>query len=51
MKDKSVVTPTVTEIAEFAYDLHAGLATLQVADFDDLQLIGMAPRWPSTSRA
>lgn len=30
------------EIAEFAYDLHAGLASLQVAEFDDLQVIGMA---------
>jgi hypothetical protein len=31
-----------TEIAEFAYDLHAGLSLLQVSDFDDLQTIGMA---------
>jgi hypothetical protein len=30
------------EIAEFAYDLHAGLSALQVPEFDDLQTIGMA---------
>jgi hypothetical protein len=30
------------EIAEFAYDLHAGLASLQISEFDDLQKIGMA---------
>src|SRR5258707_7775495 len=30
------------EIAEFAYDLHAGLSALQVSEFDDLQTIGMA---------
>jgi hypothetical protein len=30
------------QIAEFAYDLHAGLTTQQVAEFDDLQTIGMA---------
>lgn len=30
------------EIAEFAYDLQAGLSSLQVAEFDDLQTIGMA---------
>ena len=30
------------KIAEFAYDLHAGLATQQVPEFDDLHTIGMA---------
>jgi hypothetical protein len=30
------------EIAEFAYDLHAGLAAHQVPEFDDLHKIGMA---------
>jgi hypothetical protein len=30
------------DIAGFAYDLHAGLATLQITEFDDLQTIGMA---------
>lgn len=30
------------KIAEFAYDLHSGLATTRVPEFDDLQLIGMA---------
>jgi len=30
------------ETAEFAYDLHAGLSTLQVSEFDQLQIIGMA---------
>jgi len=30
------------ETAEFAYDLHAGLSTLQVPEFDQLQIIGMA---------
>src|SRR5712671_190202 len=29
-------------VAEFAYDLHAGLASHRVAEFDDLQTIGMA---------
>ena len=28
-------------IAEFAYDLHAGLATHRVSEFDDLKLVGM----------
>lgn len=28
--------------AEFAYDLHAGLAALQVAEFEDLPVVGMA---------
>jgi hypothetical protein len=30
------------EVAEFAYDLHAGLSAYQVPEFDDLQKIGMA---------
>lgn len=30
------------ETAEFAYDLHAGLAAVQIPEFNDLQLIGMA---------
>ena len=30
------------EIAEFAYDLHAGLASHQVTEFDDLLRLGMA---------
>lgn len=30
------------EIAEIAYDLHSGLASNQIPEFDDLQLIGMA---------
>ena len=30
------------EVAEIAYDLHAGLATHQIPEFDDLQVIGMA---------
>jgi hypothetical protein len=30
------------ETAEFAFDLHAGLSTLQVPEFDQLQIIGMA---------
>lgn len=30
------------ETAEFAYDLHAGLSTLRVPEFDQLQIIGMA---------
>jgi hypothetical protein len=30
------------DVAEFAYDLHAGLASHQIADFDDLHTIGMA---------
>lgn len=29
-------------IAEFAYDLHAGMSALQVPEFDELQNIGMA---------
>ena len=29
-------------IAEFAFDLHAGLATHRVSEFDDLKLVGMA---------
>ena len=41
MNKKTVIIPTPTEIAEFAYDLHAGLSLLQVPDFDDLQIIGM----------
>src|SRR5258708_37509849 len=40
-RDPSEVPMTV-EIAEFAYDLHAGLSALQVPEFDDLQTIGMA---------
>jgi hypothetical protein len=32
----------MSKIAEFAYDLHAGLAFLHVPEFDDLQVIGMA---------
>jgi hypothetical protein len=42
MKSKSVIIPSATEVAEFAYDLHAGLSLLQVPDFDDLQTVGMA---------
>ncbi|MXW50611.1 MAG: hypothetical protein F4X81_16405 [Gammaproteobacteria bacterium] len=30
------------EIAEFAFDLHTGLGSYDVPDFDDLKLIGMA---------
>jgi hypothetical protein len=30
------------QVAEFAYDLHAGLAAMQVSEFDDLHVIGMA---------
>jgi hypothetical protein len=30
------------QVAEFAYDLHSGLAAHQVPEFDDLQVIGMA---------
>lgn len=30
------------QVAEFAYDLHAGMAALRVPEFDDLQTIGMA---------
>lgn len=30
------------EKAEFAYDLHSGLASLQIPEFDQLQIIGMA---------
>jgi hypothetical protein len=30
------------EIAEFAYDLHSGLAAHQVSEFDDLHVVGMA---------
>ena len=30
------------ETAEFAFDLHAGLSALQVPEFDQLQIIGMA---------
>ncbi len=30
------------EVAEFAYDLHAGLASLRIPEFDDLQTTGMA---------
>lgn len=30
------------ELAEFAYDLHTGLSTHNVSEFDDLQTIGMA---------
>lgn len=30
------------ETAEFAYDLHTGLSTLQVPEFDQIQTIGMA---------
>lgn len=30
------------ETAEFAYDLHAGLSSLQIPEFDELQVIGMA---------
>jgi hypothetical protein len=29
-------------VAEFAYDLHAGLSALQIPEFDDLQTVGMA---------
>jgi hypothetical protein len=39
---KEDFTPVSRKIAEFAYDLHAGLAIQQVAEFDDLQTIGMA---------
>ncbi|MGJ4971016.1 hypothetical protein ACQR1N_20335 [Bradyrhizobium sp. HKCCYLRH1073] len=42
MNKKTVIIPSATEVAEFAYDLHAGLSLLQVPDFDDLQTIGMA---------
>ena len=30
------------KLAEFAYDLHSGLSSLQITEFDDLQSIGMA---------
>lgn len=30
------------ETAEFAYDLHAGLSAMQIPEFDQLQIIGMA---------
>lgn len=30
------------QVAEFAYDLHSGLAAVQVSEFDDLYVIGMA---------
>ena len=30
------------ETAEFAFDLHSGLSTVQVPEFDQLQIIGMA---------
>ena len=30
------------EIAEFAFDLHTGLSSYEVPEFDDLKLIGMA---------
>lgn len=30
------------QVAEFAYDLHAGLAAMQISEFDDLHVIGMA---------
>jgi hypothetical protein len=30
------------ETAEFAYDLHAGLSALQVPEFDQIQIVGMA---------
>jgi hypothetical protein len=30
------------DVAEFAYDLHAGLSAIQVPEFDDLHKIGMA---------
>jgi len=30
------------KIAEFAYDLHSGLAAYQVPEFDDLHVVGMA---------
>lgn len=30
------------ETAEFAYDLHAGLSSLQVSEFDQLPIVGMA---------
>jgi hypothetical protein len=39
---KMAKNPSPTEIAEFAYDLHAGMSLLQVPDFDDLQTVGMA---------
>jgi hypothetical protein len=42
MNRKTVIVPSATEIAEFGYDLHVGLSLLQVPDFDDLQIIGMA---------
>lgn len=31
-----------TKVAEFAFDLHAGLSAFQVPDFDDLHKVGMA---------
>ena len=34
--------PMSSHIAEFAYDLHAGLSAFRVPEFDDLQKIGMA---------
>ncbi len=42
MNDKKISAPSPTEIAEFAYDLHSGLSSFRVSDFDDLQTIGMA---------
>jgi hypothetical protein len=30
------------KIAEFAYDLHSGLASHQIPEFDDLHVVGMA---------
>jgi len=30
------------QVAEFAYDLHSGLAALLVSEFDDLHVIGVA---------
>jgi hypothetical protein len=30
------------QIAEFSYDLHSGLAAVQISEFDDLRVIGMA---------
>ena len=30
------------QVAEFAYDLHAGLSSLRISEFDDLHTIGMA---------
>jgi hypothetical protein len=38
------------ETAEFAFDLHSGLSTVQVPEFDQLQIIGMAATWQSTLR-